>query len=168
MWHYARGLAFAHLDNIKSAENESALLSKILNKGPIDNNLQKNGITLLTIADSILKATLANARGNEKITIAYLKAAMQKQNAMGYHEPPDWYFPITEILGDAYLRWNHPKEALEMYEQDLKQYPKNGWALFGLAKSLRLLGKNQEADRVENEFKEAWKYSDISAPASLF
>lgn len=168
MWHYARGLAFAHAGNITVAKNESSALKKIIDKGPADNNLQKNGIHLLKIADSILKATLANIQGNENLTISHLKTAIKIQDDMGYHEPPDWYFPAKEALGDAYLHWNHPKQAINMYEQDLKQYPKNGWALFGLAKSLRQLGKNQAADHIENEFKEAWKYSDIPAPISLF
>lgn len=168
MWHYARGMAFAHMDNIKNAKDESSSLNKIINKGSTDNNLQKNGINLLKIADSILKATLADHRGNERLTLTYLKTADKIQHDMGYHEPPDWYFPVKEALGDAYLKWNHPKQAMEMYEQDLKQYPKNGWALFGLSNSLRQLGKNQEADRVYDEFKEAWKYSDISSPVFLF
>ena len=55
-----------------------------------------------------------------------------------------------------------------MYEQELKQYPKNAWALFGLANALRKLGKNKEADCIQNEYKEAWKYSDIPAPISFF
>lgn len=167
MWHYARGMAFAHTGNIINAEKESSALNKIINKGPTDNNLQINGINLLNIANSILKATLADHKGNEQLMLIYLKKADKIQHDMGYHEPPDWYFPVKEMLGDAYLKWNHPQQAVAMYRQDLKQYPKNGWALFGLAKSLRQLGKNQEADYVIQEFKEAWKYSDIVAPIAL-
>lgn len=168
MWHYARGMAFVYTNNFKNADSESVDLNKIINKGPSDYNLQKKGIQLLKIADAVLKSALANARGNEKITIQQLKTAMKIQLDMGYHEPPDWYFPVAEFLGNAYLHWNHPKEALAIYNQDLQQYPKNGWALSGLSKSLRTLGKNQEADQAEKEFKEAWKYSDIPNPVVLF
>lgn len=164
MWHYARGMAFVHTGNIINAEKESSALNKIIHKGPTDYNLQISGVYLLKIADSILKATLADHKGNEQLMLIYLKKADKIQHDMGYHEPPDWYFPVKEMLGDAYLKWNHPKQAIEMYKQDLKQYPKNGWALFGLARSLRQLGKDQEADQVSQEFKEAWKYSDIPAP----
>ncbi len=38
-----------------------------------------------------------------------------------------------------------------MYEQDLHQYPKNGWSLYGLAKNLRALGENEKAVRAEKE-----------------
>jgi len=55
-----------------------------------------------------------------------------------------------------------------MYEQDLKQYPRNAWALYGLAKALRKIGKDEQASQVEAEFKEAWKYADIPTPITLF
>ncbi len=168
MWHYAQGMAFIRTGNVINAENEFTALNKIINKGPTDNNLQKNGINLLKIANLIFRATIADRKGNEQLTLSYLKKAEKIQHNMGYTEPPDWYFPVKEALGDAYLKWNHPKQAMEMYSQDLKQYPKNGWALFGLAKSLKLLGKKQEADHIDQEFKEAWKYADIPVPVSLF
>ena len=167
MWHYAQGMAMIHTGNTINAENESAALNKIISKGPTDNNLQKNGIDLLKIAELILKATIADHRGKEHLTLSYLKTADKIQHDMGYHEPPDWYFPIKEALGDAYLKWNHPKQATEMYLQDLKQYPKNGWALFGLIKSLKQLGKKQEADNVNKKFKQAWQYADDPKPVSL-
>ena len=44
MWHYARGMAFAHTGNIKNAEHESSQLNKIISQEPSDNNLQKVGL----------------------------------------------------------------------------------------------------------------------------
>lgn len=168
MWHYARGLAFAHRDNIKNAENESDELNKIIKLGSIDNNLHKNGNKLLKIADSILQATLADLQNNEQLMLTYLKKADKIQEEMRYHEPPDWYFPIKEALGNAYLKWNHPEEAIKLYQQDLKQYPKNGWALYGLAKALRAIGRTEDADRIDIEFHEAWKSADIPTPILFF
>jgi len=55
-----------------------------------------------------------------------------------------------------------------IFPQDLQQYPKNGWALYGLAESMRQSGKTQQADEIEKEYKEAWKYSDIPHPVDLF
>jgi tetratricopeptide (TPR) repeat protein len=168
MWHYAQAMALAHIGDTKSAEEELLKLNQIIKKGKTASSLDKSGLNLLKIANEVLMATLADIEKNEKSTLAHLQLADKIQHDMGYHEPPDWYFPIKEILGDAYLKWGHPKEAILMYEQDLKQYPQNGWALYGLAKALREIGNNEQAAKVEIEFKEAWKFADTPAPVSFF
>lgn len=164
MWHYVQGMAFAHTDRIKDAQKELSALKKIIAKGKTEDNLGKQGNNLLKIANEVLSATITNFQGNENATLAHLKLAEKIQYDMGYHEPPDWYFPVKEILGDAYLKWNHFGEAVAMYNEDLKQYPKNGWALYGLAQALRKQGKNDEADKVDQQFKDVWRYADIPAP----
>lgn len=168
MWHYARGVALAQEMKINQALQEEANLKKIIITGPNDKTLQKNGITLLKIADATLNAVLMDKQGKDSAAITFLKAADKLQSDMGYHEPPDWYFPAKEALADAYLKSDHPLQAKETYEQVLRIYPHNGWALYGLAKSLKILGKDQEAIRVERSYKEAWRYADIPAPKSLF
>lgn len=167
MWHYARGIALINHGDVKNATQESVALSKVIMAGPTDNTLQKDGIDLLKIAHTILDATLADYDGKEQLVFSNLKKAEQIQYQMGYHEPPDWYFPVNEALGDAYLKWQHPQEAKILYEKVLHQYPKNGWALYGLANSLRALGEDVEASRVDGLFKQAWKYADIPTPIPL-
>ena len=168
MWHYVQGMALVHTGHINDSERELSSLKNIIAKGNAENNLGEQGHNLLKIASEVLTATIANFQGNEKSTITHLKLAAKIQHDMGYHEPPDWYFPVKEILGDAYLKWNHPAEAIAMYNQDLKQYPKNGWALYGISRALKKQGKNKEAEQVEREFKNAWRYADISVPVNLF
>jgi tetratricopeptide (TPR) repeat protein len=168
MWLYTQGLALANTGKVTVAEQQAIKLEKIIKKGPIDKNLGEKGYTLLKIANELLAGTLSTIHGNEKSTIAHLKAAVKLQQEMGYHEPPDWYFPVKEALGNAYLKYGHPNDAKNMFEQVLKQYPKNGWALFGLALSLRKLGEEQKAAAVDEEFRLSWKYADIPAPMPMF
>ncbi|OCH97216.1 hypothetical protein A8135_03720 [Legionella jamestowniensis] len=168
MWHYAQGMALLHLNNKMAARQELVQLSHIIRQGPNNENLQKNGIHLLKIAKAILQANIADANHDPQSTFHYLQKAMKLQQNMRYHEPPDWYFPVMEILADAYLKWGYPEKAIEYYQQDLKQFPKNGWALYGLAKSLQQLGKTQEANDIFQQFSEAWKYADIVHPVSMF
>ncbi|WED41823.1 tetratricopeptide repeat protein [Legionella cardiaca] len=168
MWHYTQGMAFIHLDKQKEAANELHQLNKIIQAGPSEQTLQEKGIQLLKIARTVLQASIANAHKEKQSTLSYLQIAVNLQQNMRYHEPPDWYFPAKEMLADAYLKWGDPKEAIRLYQQDLKQYPQNGWALYGLAKALKQLGKTAEAAQVYEEFKRAWKYSDIPIPVSLF
>ncbi|HHT0593158.1 TPA: tetratricopeptide repeat protein [Legionella anisa] len=168
MWHYAKGMALSHTHQIKQAQHELDELKKIVEEGPNNKNLGKNGVALLKIASAVLTAHLANLQGDEQETINQLNVALKIQHDMGYHEPPDWYFPVKEILGDAYLKWNHPLEAIKMYKADLKEYPDNGWALFGLFNSLNKMGHTKDAERVEKKFHEAWSISDIKTPPILF
>ncbi len=168
MWHYAEGMAYAHTGRIKKSEKELLNLQKIIAKGKNNDVLGAKGVQLLKIAYEILAASIANMSGNEKLTLNHLRAADKIQYDMGYHEPPDWYFPVKEILGDAYLKWNRPADAIKMYHLDLKQYPQNGWALYGLSQALRKQNKISESQKIERQFKDAWKYADLPTPPKIF
>lgn len=170
MWHYARGLAWAHTHNRKNAQQEFIALKEIIQNSAHnkDEVLGESGFTLLSIAHKVLSATIAKIDNDKTAAITALKEASALQSGMPYHEPPDWYFPVDEALGDAYLHWADFSEAVEMYQQALHKLPKNPWALFGLIKSLEKLNRQEEARRTQQEFKHAWQYADIPVPLSLF
>ncbi|MCH8507109.1 MAG: hypothetical protein LAT50_22780, partial [Ectothiorhodospiraceae bacterium] len=54
------------------------------------------------------------------------------------------------------------EEAAAVYERDQAQYPRNGWALAGLANSQRALGKVAEAEQTMQRFREAWRHADTA------
>jgi tetratricopeptide (TPR) repeat protein len=168
MWHYVRGMALAHTNHLNDSAAELLKLRQIIHAGTTPASLGKSGLNLLKIGNEVLMATLANFHGDGKSTLRHLKTAAQIQFDMGYHEPPDWYFPLKEMQADANLKWGHVKKAIVLYNADLKQYPKNGWALYGMAEALRQSGDNEKADRAEREFKEAWKYADVATPPQMF
>ena len=55
-----------------------------------------------------------------------------------------------------------------VYREDLKQYPQNGWSLFGLMKSLEAQGKNSEVVEAKAQFEKAWAHADVALAASQF
>ena len=55
-----------------------------------------------------------------------------------------------------------------MYREDLKRFPENGWALFGLAAALRAQGKAAEGAAVDQRFTKAWAGADVKLTASRF
>jgi hypothetical protein len=83
-------------------------------------------------------------------------------------EPPAWFYPVRHNLGAALLEADQPAEAEAVYREDLRQYPNNGWSLFGLAESLRAQDKTAEATEVEQQFRLAWQYADVTLTASRF
>ncbi len=50
----------------------------------------------------------------------------------------------------------------------LKQYPKNGWSLFGLAESLRARGETARAVWAQSGFEQAWGRADVELTRSQF
>ena len=171
IWHYSRGMALAHTGNLEESKKEATELAAIIRNNPWKRKgatIAESHFNLLRIGNEVLGATLANLQGDESATLSHLQAGVQIQFEMGYHEPPDWYFQLTEAMGDAYLKWAHPEKAVVTYEKALKQYPKNGWVLFGLAKSFRKLGNQQKAKEAELEYQKAWRYADIGSPVALF
>ena len=58
-------------------------------------------------------------------------------------------------------------EAEQTYREDLARSPENGWALFGLAQSLRKQAKNDdEVDAVDARFRKVWAKADVQITSS--
>jgi tetratricopeptide (TPR) repeat protein len=171
IWHWARGLAYVRLGQLDKASAESQQLSKIAQTEAMKQLTLASfpkASTLLTLASYILTGELAGARGQTDNAIAQFKEAVRIQDRLSYIEPPSWYYPVRHNLGAALLKAGRVKEAEAVYREDLRQYPHNGWSLFGLAKSLRAQGKTQEAQAVQKRFQQAWQYADVTLTASQF
>lgn len=164
MWHYARGLSYVHLNKYNESENELAQLRKITQQGAIEKNMGVLGESLLNIAQEILAASIEDRKKNKAAVLKHLEKAIQLQNRQDYTQPPAWYFPIQEMLGYELLKMGNAAEAEIAFKEDLRQNPNNGWALFGLEKSLRLQGKDNEAKKTQEQFKKAWNQADIILP----
>ena len=85
-----------------------------------------------------------------------------------YFEPPKWYYPVRHSLGAALLKAGKNAEAEAVYREDLKHFPENGWALYGLAAALKAQGKTADAAAVEKRFAAAWRDGDVKLTASRF
>ncbi|MEL6675543.1 MAG: hypothetical protein AAFR61_25270 [Bacteroidota bacterium] len=70
-------------------------------------------------------------------------------------------------LGQLLLDQKRFAEAEQVYLADLKQFPKNGWALHGLKESLEGQGKKEEAAAVHSRFLTAWQYADTELKGSI-
>src|SRR5690606_33247246 len=99
--------------------------------------------------------------------IAQLREAARLEDALIYGEPPDWTVPVRHDLGEVLLTAGRAAEAEQVYREDLERFPENGWALFGLAASLRAQGKADEAAAVDARVQRAWENADmqLAAPA---
>src|SRR5690606_36568521 len=115
-----------------------------------------------------LAGEIAGRRGDAQAAVEHFTRAMQLEDSLQYMEPPFWYYPVRHSLGAALLQAGWGAEAEARYREDLKRFPENGWALYGLARSLRAQGKTEEAARVEGRFRKAWSGADVRLLASRF
>jgi hypothetical protein len=99
MWHYAQGIASAQTGDDQRAHEQSRALRAIIAGGESEGVLGKDGHAMLKIAHAILTARIADRSGDGKLALANLRRAMQLQQGMRYHEPSDWYLPVTQALG---------------------------------------------------------------------
>ena len=162
IWHYGRGLAYAAKGDVPRAGAERQQLADAIEKTPADAPYGYNTArAFLTIAEQVLDARIASARGDRKTAIDDLRRAVAGQDAFNYDEPPDWYYPVRESLGAALLLDGQAAEAEKVFREDLDRNPRNGRSLFGLWKSLETQGKSAHAMWVKGEFDTAWKNADV-------
>ena len=170
VWHFARGLAFAHTDRPKEAQQELDALEPLAADTTIAGILAGlNSLhAILEIAERYLAGEVAAARGDSDAAIAVLEEAVRLEDALIYDEPPPWALPSRHALGAVLLEAGRPAEAEQVYRDDLKIYPMNGWALHGLAQSLEAQGKSAEAQQARKDFEVAWQHADVTLAASRF
>jgi len=169
MWHYSRGMAFANTGKMKKAKEElENVVEGSKKEGLIAvDNPQFPTIGISEIAINVLSAEMESKKGNTTKAVEYLEKAVAAQDALIYMEPPFFYYPVRQSLGAALLEDKRPAEAEEVYREDLRVFPENGWSLKGLHLSLKAQGKADEAAEIGEQFKEAWKNADIDLSTSV-
>lgn len=171
VWHYARGSAFVAKGQLQDAARELEQLQAIASDSSLE-NFKIWGInatqSLLQIASEVLTGELAAKQGDYEKAIAHLETAVNLEGKLNYDEPETWHYPVRQSLGAVLLEANRPAEAEQVYREDLKRHPENGWSLFGLAQSLGMQDKTEEAQAVEKRFEQAWKDADVTLIASRF
>ena len=148
IWHYARGTALARSGQLDAARRELGRLETVA-ADPALRALRIKNINpasqLVRIAQLTLSADLAAAQGDIAGAVRLLREATAIEDALAYDEPHLWLAPTRQALGAALLAAGQPAEAAQVYRQDLRHYPANGWSLGGLAIALQQLQQPQAA-----------------------
>jgi tetratricopeptide (TPR) repeat protein len=138
--------------------------------------------TLLELAAHVLDGEILAAQGQTDAAVAALEKAVKIQDDLSYIEPPAWYYPVRHNLGAVLVDAGRYAEAETVYREDLRQFPENGWSLFGLQQSLfgqipahatldlryRHAAEIQAAQDVWERFSIAFKDADVAPRSSRF
>ena len=169
IWHYARAVALARTGEYDAAQAEIDAMQPLMSNDSIwflDGN-DYPASQVLAIANLLARGELAQARGDYKAAIALFTAAVEEQDKLPYTEPPFWYYPTRQSLGNAMLLAGDGAAAEAVYRADLAQYPHNGWSLYGLSLSLEAQGRTEEAAAARERFDKIWGRADVSLDSSV-
>ena len=164
-WLYSRGLALASRGRAGEAaemEKKLAAIEKATSRDdifmpPVENKTWQ----IFHIADDLLAARIAAARGDKSGSVALLRDAVANQDQLKYDEPADWYYPVRESLGGMLLRAGDAKGAEQVFRDDLERNPRNPRSLFGLTEALKQQSRDYEAGWVKQQFDAAWQGADV-------
>ncbi len=163
IWRCARGVALAAKGDVAGARREQALASEARALVPPDARMANNPAgEVLAIADELLEGEILYRTGDIDGAAARLRAAIAIEDRLRYIEPPDWVQPVRHTLGAILLEQGRVAEAAEVYREDLRRLPENGWSLRGLAECCRRLGRAEEAADLDARFARAWSRADIA------
>jgi tetratricopeptide (TPR) repeat protein len=170
MSHYTRGLALAGKEQPDEAEKEYAALKEIAGSeaGKKLSTPQFPGNALLDLVARDLAGQIALKKGENDNAIAELQQAVKLEDDLPYMEPPFSYMPMRHGLGAALLAAGKPADAEKVYREDLRIHPNNGWALLGLAQSLKAQKQDEQASEVTEWQHIAWIRADVTPPSSRY
>ena len=165
--HAARGIAYAANGDVKSARVEQTAFLEASKLVPAEDAFGNNSCqALLAIATPMLEGEILIREGKLDEGLSQLRTAVSAEDALRYDEPPGWILPVRHSLGANLMQAGRFAEAEQVYRDDLARLPENGWSLFGLARSLELQKRGDEAAVVEARYHKIWSNADVQITSS--
>jgi hypothetical protein len=122
----------------------------------------------LAVSEHWLAGKVAGTKGDKDKMVEQLEKAVAAQDAIPYMEPSFWPISARPALGAALIQAGDATRVEQVFREDLKDRPRNGWGLFGLEQSLRAQGKNEQAEDVKRQFAAAWSNADVKLDLAWF
>jgi tetratricopeptide (TPR) repeat protein len=166
--HAARAIAYAAKGDTVNARKAQSVFVERAKLVPKEDFVSNNSCeALLAVAMPMVEGEILIAEGKIDSGIEQLHAAIQKEDALKYDEPPGWLIPVRHSLGAVLMKQQRFAEAEQVYRDDLARLPENGWSLLGLAESLRKQKKNgDEVAQTQAKFKKVWAKADLTITTS--
>jgi tetratricopeptide (TPR) repeat protein len=166
--HAARAIAFAAKGDAGSARKEQAIFAERALLVPKETAVSNNTAeAILALVAPMLEGEILIAEGKFEDGLGQLCAALALEDALKYDEPPSWMIPLRHSIGANLLKAGRFAEAEQVYREDLRRFPDNGWSLYGLAESLRRQDKDTpELAATDARFRNIWAKADLKITSS--
>ena len=155
-WRYARGIAFSLMEKPAEADQEANAIRNTLSADL--SMLEEANVPardILEIAEKVVRAKAAVARGDMSAGRQLAEAAVNLQNKLPYMEPPYWYVPVNQTLGAILLKSGSPRETAAAFREACAKAPNSAWALYGLMRAETAAGDGQAAATARERFEKA-------------
>jgi tetratricopeptide (TPR) repeat protein len=176
VWHYAKTIAHAALDNVPAAERQRTLFYQAVAKVPETRYMFNNTcLDVLKIAEQMLNGEIEYRRQNYDVAYDHLRQAVHLDDNLKYDEPWGWMQPARHALGALLLEQGHVQAAEQVYLDDLglsdtlvstSQHQDNLWSLHGLVECLEREERHQEAKQYRARLNLAKARADVPVNAS--
>jgi tetratricopeptide (TPR) repeat protein len=120
------------------------------------------------VAEHILLANLAFHQKKYNEAFTAIQKAILAEDSLLYAEPSLWMLPARQYLGGFLLTLDKPKEAENVYREDLVWNPGNGWSLLGLYQALKAQRKTGELKKLDVLYKYSFSEADEMPPGSVY
>ncbi|MEO7725154.1 MAG: hypothetical protein ABIU29_10815 [Chthoniobacterales bacterium] len=166
--HAARAIAQAAKGDSEKARQEQALYLAKAKLVPPEEVLGNNSMeNIFAIVTRMVEGEILVREGKLDAGIEQLRAAIKAEDALVYDEPPGWLIPVRHSLGATLMQHGRFAEAEQVYCDDLRKLPANGWSLYGLAESLAAQEKDApEAKATKAKFQKLWAKADTKITSS--
>src|SRR5438477_1786196 len=166
--HATRAIAFAAKSDTASARKAQSVFLERAKLVPKEESLGNNSCeAILDVMKPMVEGEILVAEGKTDSGIKQLRAAIKKEDVLKYHEPPGWLIPVRHSLGAVLMKRQRFAEAEQVVREDVPRLPENGWALLGLAESLRKQNKNaDEVAQTQAKFEQVWAKADLTITTS--
>src|SRR3954453_9309453 len=130
--HAARAIAFAAKGDTENARKEQATFSDLAQHVPKETEVGNNTATdINALITKMLEAEIQVAEGKTDEGIAGLQEALKMEDALTFEELPARMIHISHSLGPNLMKAGRLAEAEDVYREDLRRLPENGWSLYG-------------------------------------
>lgn len=169
MRHYARGVALSALGRTREAQVELEAFDREAALIPDDWMAGNNKAhDVINIARQMLVGELAYREGHYDQAFAALRKGVELEDALKYDEPPGWMQPVRHALGALLMGVGRYAEAEQVYRDDLRLNPNNGWAMIGLEQALRAQNQQDAAQQFAAARIKAWSRADVKPTSSCY
>lgn len=162
-WLHGHGMALAAKRRLPEARRDLAELQMLVAKTPPELQASQNKASdVVALASKILEARIATLE-KKPASLALWADAVDRADHLAYAEPDDWFYPVRHYQAAALLEAGKPAKAEAVYREDLRRHPGNGWALFGVWKSLAAQKKpGLDVAAAQGAFLAAWPRADFT------
>jgi tetratricopeptide (TPR) repeat protein len=150
-------------DAARDADAVDAVLWRLQRSS--DEDAPRNVRRILGLASYDLRANVVAARGALDEAVGLLRAAEKLESEVGYSEPPQFWRPVDESLGQIYLRAKRWEDARDAFQRALKVRPNNGFSLFGVGSAEAGAGNIAKAKSAFAAMLKVWADADPDLPS---